>query len=235
MALTPRGKDQRWLSSHRLITESPPGSNRDNRPDGITAAQKRLGAWLVSLPWCGVWAANGLLAAGVAGVSFRQASVSLIEDDARAGHGPFRDWQPRGGYQKVLRGDLVVLFGRGVHVETVRSFKKVAGAVYVVTDGGNTSSGVAGSQSNGGGSYRRVRPLTDVYGFARVDFPGGPLKITRALMRLDAAHARPEPFSGRPELEASDHLLLRALEGEDAPARTPDMLALRSELRKAKP
>src|SRR4051812_3608732 len=115
MALTPRGKDQRWLSSHRNLTEQPANSNRDNREDGITAAQKRHGNWLVGLAWCGPWAANGLLAAGVKGVSYRQASVALIEDDARAGRAPFFDWQPPLAYRKVLRGDLVVLFGRGVH------------------------------------------------------------------------------------------------------------------------
>lgn len=169
-ALTPRGRDQRWLSSHRGITEQPWGSNRDNREDGITAAQKRLGNWLVGLAWCGTWAANGLLAAGVKGVSYRQASVALIEDDARAGRAPFREWLPASAYKQVLRGDLVVLFGRGVHVGTVRSFKKTGGHVYVITDEGNTSSGVSGSQSNGGGSYRRVRALSDVHGFARVDY-----------------------------------------------------------------
>ena len=168
--LTPRGKALRWLSSHRGITEQPAGSNRDSRADGITAAQKRLGAWLVGLPWCGVWAGNALLAAGVKGVTYRLASVAYIEDDARAGRAPFAAWVAPGGYKQILRGDLVVLFGRGVHVETVRSFRKINGVVYCVTDGGNTSSGDGGSQSNGGGSYKRVRPLSQVHGFARVDY-----------------------------------------------------------------
>jgi hypothetical protein len=237
-SLTPRGKDQRWLSSHRGITEQPAGSNRDDRKDGITAAQQRLGNWLVGLAWCGTWAANGLLAAGVKGVSFRQASVALIEDDARAGRAPFRDWLPAGSYHRVLRGDLVVLFGRGVHVETVRGFKKVGGVLYVITDGGNTSSGTAGSQSNGGGSYRRLRPLSSVYGFARVDYPGGAVRrgLDRLAMRATAAAASSEVSSDFPaDAQSSDHLLLRALESEDAPPRTEQMVALRGDLRKAKP
>ena len=42
----------------------------------------------------------------------------------------------------------------------------------IVTDEGNTSSGSAGSQDNGGGAFRRERRMRDVYGFALVDFPG---------------------------------------------------------------
>lgn len=37
---------------------------------------------------------------------------------------------------------------------------------------GNTSSGEAGSQANGGGVFARVRPLADVHGFALVNYPG---------------------------------------------------------------
>ena len=70
------------------------------------------------------------------------------------------------------RGDAVVLFGQGVHVGTLRSaawaYRKLG---LIVTDEGNTSSGNAGSQDNGGGSYRRLRRISDVRGFALVDFP----------------------------------------------------------------
>jgi hypothetical protein len=177
MALTPRGRALRWLSSHRGITEDPYGSNRDNRKDGITAAQKRLGSWLVGLPWCGVWACNAALAGGVKiAKPYRWASVANIEDDARAGTNGFLKWVPnvpgpeRG---KVMRGDLVVWFGRGVHVGTFRDFVKDSNGhvIGVIDDEGNTSSGSWGSQSNGGGSFRRVRPISDVYGWARVNYP----------------------------------------------------------------
>lgn len=230
-ALTVRGKDQHWLSTHRGITENPAGSNRDSRKDGITAAQKRLGAWLVGLPWCGVWAANGLLAAGVHGVSYRLASVRLIELDAKEGKAPFRDWRKPSEWRRVLRGDLAVMFGPGVHVETVRSFKRIKGSVWVRTDGGNTSSGVTGSQSNGGGSYPRWRPLSDVYGFARVDYPGGAVKTTRdrLAMTASALNFRPEPTGGTEIQPSSDRLMvemLRAVAPDD-----PDARALAKELR----
>lgn len=166
--LTARGRALRWMTRHRGCIEQPPGSNRDNRKDGITAAQQRFGSWLVGQAWCGTWCANALRAAGVHGVSSRLASVALIEDDAKARRAPFRGWTHDPG--QVLRGDLVVLFSRGCHVEMVRQVDRHRGLL--ITDGGNTSSGSAGSQSNGGGSYRRVRALRDVHGFALVNYPG---------------------------------------------------------------
>lgn len=168
MALTPRGKALRWMTRHRGLREDPPESNSDRRRDGIRAAQLRLGAWLVGQPWCGVAVGNALMAAGVKGVTSRLASVSLIEDDARAHRAPFRGWTT--DPSKVLRGDLAILFGRGVHVGMVRKINVQRGLL--ITSEGNTSSGSAGSQSNGGGLYFRVRSLRDVWGFALVDFPG---------------------------------------------------------------
>lgn len=239
MALTARGKALRWWTLHRGFKEDPPGSNRDSRLDGITAAQRRLGAWLVGLPWCGTWVANALLAAGVQGVNYRQASVALIEDDARAGKAPFRDWLPPtlSNARRCLRGDAVVLFGRGVHVEGLRALKYVVGVGWCLrTEGGNTSSGVVGSQSDGGGSYARVRPLTSVYGFARVDYPGGAPRRTLGRAVALAGMAVPSLASIVHDLEepSSDSALLRALEAPDA-TRTDDMVTLRGELRKARP
>lgn len=166
--LTPRGRALRWLTKHRGITEQPAGSNRDTRADGITAAQKRLGAWLVGLAWCGVWACNAAMAGGVRPEKpYRWAGVANIEDDAKAKRNGFRGWTR--DHRDVLRGDLVVLFGRGEHVETVREIRALRGVV--ITDGGNTSAGDTGSQSNGGGAFRRERPLSAVHGFALVDYP----------------------------------------------------------------
>lgn len=177
MALTPRGRALRWLTNHRGITEQPAGSNRDHRKDGITAAQTRLGAWLVGLAWCGVWACNAALAGGVKiAKPYRWASVALIEDDARAGVNGFLKWVPNvagDARGKVLRADLAVMFARGQHVATFREFVHDAQGhvIAIVTDEGNTSSGPGGSQSNGGGAFRRVRPISEVYGFARVNYP----------------------------------------------------------------
>jgi hypothetical protein len=181
MALSSRGRALRWLTQHRGCTEQPPGSNRDTRRDGITAAQLRCangGRWLIGQPWCGVWAFNALRAAGVHGITSRMASVTLIEQDATARRRPFREWIPKPArtgrhWRRINRGDLVVMFGPGVHVETLRSTAWIYRRLgLVVTDGGNTSSGDAGSQANGGGSYRRLRRIQDIWGIATVDYPG---------------------------------------------------------------
>ncbi|HEU4975296.1 MAG TPA: hypothetical protein VFT50_09420 [Baekduia sp.] len=171
--LTPRGRALHWLTKHRGIAEDPPGSNSDHRKDGIAAAQRRLAngaAFLDHAPWCGVWAASALLHAGVKGVTSRLASVAFIEDDARAHRAPFRGWVQVGDKRwrrRVKRGDLVVLFGRGVHVGTVRAvFLR-----WVLTSEGNTSPGRTGSQDNGGVSANRWRSLSDVHGFALVKYP----------------------------------------------------------------
>jgi hypothetical protein len=161
--LTARGRALHWLSTHRGLYEQPPGSNRDNRADGITAAQRRLGAFLVGEAWCGVWACNAALQGGVKMINpARWAGVATIEDDARAHTNGFRGWT--NDPKQVLRADLAVLFGRGVHVATVRQVYPRLG--YLVTDEGNTSPGNTGSQFNGGTSSRRIRRISQVHGFA---------------------------------------------------------------------
>ena len=168
--LTPRGRALRWCTRHTRITEQPPASNTDRREDGIRHWQIMCaggGSWLISQPWCGVYAYNALKAAGVQKLSSRLASVALIEDDAKAKRGPFRGWTTNPA--EALRGDLVVLFGRGVHVAVVRKVDPKRRVIF--TSEGNTSSGVSGSQDNGGGSYRRVRPFSAVRGIALIDYP----------------------------------------------------------------
>lgn len=162
-----RARARHWWTTHLGLTEQPYGANRDNRADGITAMERRLGSYLVGLAWCGDFLANGFLAAGVHGVSARQASVGLIEDDATAGRPPFRAWTHDA--RQARRGDAVVLFGRGIHVAAIDHVDLHTGVVH--TFEGNTSfPGTAGSQSNGGCSTRRTRPLTDVHGFALVAY-----------------------------------------------------------------
>ncbi len=156
-----RGTAVSWAKAQAGTTENPAGSNRGGK---ITDWQRALGAWLVGTPWCGSFVAAAMRRAGVKGVNYRLASVAYIEDDARAGRAPFRGWSAT----SALPGDLVVLFGRGVHVELV---EKVHPG-YVATIGGNTGppSG-SGSQSNGGGVYRRKRPRSQVRGYALVNYP----------------------------------------------------------------
>jgi hypothetical protein len=161
-----RDKSAKWHDSHLGITESPADSNCDSRSDGIRTSQDGCanGTWLRYQPWCGCWAWSGLYAAGKVkkGESWL-ASVASIEDYAKAGKGPFKGWTTDGS--KAKKGDLVVLFGRGQHVGTVRSID----SSYAHTWEGNTSSGSGGSQSNGGGSYKRSRSRSsETYGYALV-------------------------------------------------------------------
>ena len=93
--------------------------------------------------------------------------MKFIEDDAKARRNGFRGWTR--DHRRVLRGDLVVLYGRGVHVEVVRKVSRMR--KIVITDGGNTSSGETGSQANGQGAYMRKRPFSAVHGYALVDYP----------------------------------------------------------------
>jgi hypothetical protein len=165
-----RDKSADWHNAHLGITEDPPNSNSDNRKDGIRHAQDTCanGTWLRNQPWCGVWAFMGLYAAGLAkpGTHSWMASVASIEDKARAGAAPFRGWTTDGS--KAKKGDLVVLFGRGVHVGTVREITSSTCRTWE----GNTSSGSSGSQSNGGGSYKRDRSRSgETYGYALVRDP----------------------------------------------------------------
>ena len=54
-----------------------------------------------------------------------------------------------------------------MHVETVRGFDGSSTLTY----GGNTSAGSSGSQSNGGGAYKRSRSSGEVRGYALVRYP----------------------------------------------------------------
>jgi hypothetical protein len=157
-----------WHESHIGITESPAGSNCDTRSDGIRTSQDGCanGTWLRNQPWCGCWTWSGLHAAGKVdkGASWL-ASVASIEDYARNGQGPFRGWTTDG--TKADTGDLVVLFGRGQHVGTVR--ERPTSDTLKTWEGNTSGEGQSGSQSNGGGSYKRSRSRSnEVYGYALV-------------------------------------------------------------------
>lgn len=154
-----------WALSQVGVHEVPAGSNGGGK---ITQWQKAFGEWLVNQAWCGVFVGQALLHAGVKNVGSWIASVASIEDLAKAKRGPFRGWTTDGS--RVLRGDLVVIGGRGVHVElVVRVFEDGS----VETVGGNTSAG-DGSYSNGGEVAHRAgttrRPRSMVHGFALVRY-----------------------------------------------------------------
>lgn len=166
-----KGRDllKKFFEQRDGYTESPPDSNCDSRSDGIRTAQDMTAqgsTWLRGEPWCGCWSYYALDHGGVTGMNSWMASVASIEDRARDKLAPFTGWTT--DRSKVRVGDLAIIGGRGVHVETVRGFS----GSNTLTWGGNTSAGSSGSQSNGGGAYHRTRYPSEVYGYALVRFPG---------------------------------------------------------------
>lgn len=145
-------------------TERPAGSNTG--PGVISRCQiDILGA--DGYAWCGCFDGFILRWAGVKGVTSRIASVEFIEQDAKNKQGPFSGWSQNA--RGALPGDLVVLFGRGVHVGII---VKVYPDGSVDTIEGNTSSDDGGSQANGGGVFPRHRLSSAIHGVAHVDYPG---------------------------------------------------------------
>lgn len=150
-----------WMASHRGLNEQPGGSNCDSRSDGIRTAQDRCvamgssGTWLRYQPWCGVWCANALDAAGVKGLTYDLASVEWIEARAKAGKAPFTGWTT--DRSRVRPGDLVSIGSPGQHVAMVRS---ISGST-TNTDEGNTSDT----------SAQRSRSPGEIVGYALVAYP----------------------------------------------------------------
>jgi hypothetical protein len=66
-------------------------------------------------------------------------------------------------------GDLLGLFGESTHVAMVE--RRVVGGYQTIE--GNTSPGNAGSQANGGGCFRRLRPDSAVVYVVRPNYPEG--------------------------------------------------------------
>jgi hypothetical protein len=142
--------------------EQPPGSNGGGL---ITVMETYWGFGRVA--WCGI--AAGYHAERFGGIDLRSdvASVSAIEQHARARHSPYGQWvsDPR----EAFTASFVVIGGPGVHVGM---------QVEALSDGsaktveGNTSFGSSGSQSNGGCIAARVRSPQEIYGVATMHYPG---------------------------------------------------------------
>lgn len=160
-----------WARQWVGKTEDPPGSNK--APWGLTAWQQALGSWLVGQAWCGVFAGTALMRAGVKGVTARVAGVVLILEDAMNGRNGMRKvvFRRRTGFGSVSGGepgDLAGMFGESTHVAMIE--KRVPGGYRTIE--GNTSAGSSGSQSNGGGCFRRVRPDSAVVYIVRPNYEG---------------------------------------------------------------
>lgn len=146
-----------WAVTKLGITEWPPESNRVEFWDDIHLSGDQ------GQPWCAAFVQAAYLANGVQLISKSVYVPQLINDYYKAGRlHPIADARP--GDQVLYRG---VDFPEG-HTGIVESIDHDAKTVTAIE--GNTSSGPGGSQWNGGGVYRRVRPWSDVAGVGRPDF-----------------------------------------------------------------
>jgi hypothetical protein len=112
-------------------------------------------------PWCGVacWAAYKYGAGVVLDGRLRSTDFIFTASAANT------ERMFRVPLKQAKKGDLVLLFKRGQHVGMVAADYK-GGALATIE--GNTSAGSSGSQSNGGGIFRRNRAASDVVAIVRV-------------------------------------------------------------------
>ena len=153
-----------WAKKQLGVTENPPNSNHVRYWDdvGMSGAQGQ--------PWCAAFYLAGLTAVGVKPVS-RSVFVPTLVSDYRSAKRLYRmeDAEP---------GDQVLYhFGHG-HTGIVESVD--LGNRMVTAIEGNTSANAQGSQDNGGGVFRKVRPWTDISGCGRPLF--------------DTSTENPQPF-----------------------------------------
>jgi len=112
-------------------------------------------------PWCGVavWAAYKYGAGVLLDGRLRSTDFIFTASAANTEH------MFRVPLRQAKKGDLVLLFKRGQHVGMVAADYR-GGALATIE--GNTSPGAAGSQSNGGGIFRRNRAASEVVAIVRV-------------------------------------------------------------------
>lgn len=151
-----RARMVKLAASQIGTTESPDGSNR-----------VKYSVWYNMIgPWCAMFCTWLGVAVGLKAFKrgSRWAYCPYIEDDAKNARHNLRLVSRSG----AKAGDLALFnFGSGEakHVGVVERVNLVAGTVTCIE--GNTASGDGGSQDNGGGVYRRTRPLSHVRCFVR--------------------------------------------------------------------
>lgn len=151
-------------------TESPPGSNRG--PGIISKCQINILGY-DGIYWCGCYTGDLTRRVGrVAAINSRVAYTPATLEDGRSGQNGF--------VALVSAKDAQVgdhaLFNFGTssdpvqHTGLVLRHAVVNGVGGLICREGNTSSGSAGSQDNGGGVFDRFRPYSQAVGCARPDW-----------------------------------------------------------------
>lgn len=139
-------------------TESPPGSNRTKF---AAEARHANGTY-----WCSTFVVALMRRVGLDHEPAYSAGTAVMLSAYRNAGRLFKNPQP---------GDLVIYDFPGGRIandpsDHIGIVESVNGNKTITTIEGNTSAGSSGSQSNGGGVFRRVRELTYVVGFARPYF-----------------------------------------------------------------
>lgn len=149
----------KWCRTKLGVTEHPYGSNW-----GVPVQDWiKFTGYGGPVPWCGCFACFAVVHEGGAKipVRVRLGYHGYIDQDARAN----RNGLHAVSVNDARPGDVVAYdFAHvGVIVGPTRD-----GMVHAIE--GNTSSGISGSQNNGGGVYERRRPVGDVLVIARPDY-----------------------------------------------------------------
>jgi hypothetical protein len=151
-------KALKWAIEQIGTTESPAGSNWG----------PKIGEWITftgySFPvyWCGCFACYAVVKVGGAKIPtrIRIGYTGYITADANAGVNGLTAVP----FSQARAGDIVVY-----SFDHIGLVERVDGDTLFAIEG-NTSSGSSGSQSNGGGVFRRVRSRSDVVTIARPDY-----------------------------------------------------------------
>lgn len=136
-------------------TESPPGSNR-------TKYAGEAGH-LNGYAWCATFVVAMFRRADIHLPSESAYTPAMLNGFVAAGTG-------KRGHEGIRVGDVVFFNWSGGTLPEHVGIVTWAGADTIETIEGNTSPGVQGSQSNGGGVYKRTRSLTSVVGYGRPNY-----------------------------------------------------------------
>lgn len=161
-APSPPSKTLAFARSHIGVTEQPAGSNRGQLIDVWQRDVDMLGQ-----SWCGAFVHAALAAGGVKGLSSRMRYCPYIVDDGKAGVN---------GLVKLVTwadakpGDLAVYQWDTGAVDHVGIIESMGNGLLTAIEG-NTSNSQVGSQSNGGGVFRRTRERAVVAAIVRPRYP----------------------------------------------------------------
>lgn len=163
-------KANEWGDTQVGTTESPPGSNFVKY---WVWFKNRFKANYEGQPWCGCYAIRRAFAGGLK-LPENFISVLAIQNWGVAN----KRWTlcsfQAEHTKKIKAGDLTIIGGPGVHVETAVADAEEDGSV--LTNGGNTTPEIgSGDQFNGGAVAKKPRQASEIYGFVSVHdkYPGG--------------------------------------------------------------